>query len=135
AVARARLRRRSAARGRRHGRRVPAQMIRRDFLRLAALGALGFSGLGRLAAAASSAAPRRLLVLVELRGGNDGLNTVVPYADPLYARLRPRLAMARDKLVALDAYAGLHPSLAPLGDVWFAGELAVVQGVGYPQPN
>jgi uncharacterized protein (DUF1501 family) len=110
-------------------------MIRRDFLRLAALGALGFSGLGRLAAAASSAAPRRLLVLVELRGGNDGLNTVVPYADPLYARLRPRLAIARDKLVDLDGYAGLHPSLAPLGDVWFAGELAVVQGVGYPQPN
>jgi uncharacterized protein (DUF1501 family) len=108
---------------------------RRDFLRLAALGSLGFSGIGELALAAASPATRRLLVLVELRGGNDSLNTVVPFGDPLYARLRPRLAIARDRLVDLDTHVGLHPSLAPLGDIWFAGELAVVQSVGYPDPN
>ncbi len=110
-------------------------MDRRDFLRLTALAPLGFSGMGRLALAAASSATRKLVVLVELRGGNDGLNTVVPFADPLYARLRPRLAIDREKLVDLDTFAGLHPSLEKLGDLWVTGELAVVQGVGYPQAN
>src|SRR5437868_2048787 len=82
-----------------------------------------------------SRAPRKLVILVELRGGNDGLNTVVPFADPLYARFRPRLALDRERLVDLDTCVGLHPSLEKLGDIWFTGELAVVQGVGYPQAN
>ena len=108
---------------------------RRDFLRIASLLPLGFAGVGRLALAAASPATRKLLVLVELRGGNDSLNTVVPFADPLYARLRPRLAIARDRVIDLDTVVGLHPSLEALGDIWFTGELAVVQGVGYPDPN
>jgi uncharacterized protein (DUF1501 family) len=78
---------------------------------------------------------RRLLILVELKGGNDGLNTVVPYADAAYYRLRPRLALKRDEVLQLDARTGLHPSLAPMMALWQGGELAVVQGVGYPQPN
>ena len=110
-------------------------MDRRDFLRLASLAPLGFSGIGRLALAAAAPATRRLIVLVELRGGNDGLNTVVPFGDPLYARLRPRLAIDRTGLIDLDTHVGLHPSLEKLGDIWFTGELAVVQGVGYPQAN
>ena len=77
----------------------------------------------------------RLLVLVELKGGNDGLNTVVPYADPAYARLRPRLAVARDQVLQLGQEAGLHPSLEPLMPLWRNRELAVVQGVGYPGAN
>jgi len=111
------------------------KLDRRDFLRLAALAPIGFSGMGRLARAAASPAARKLVVLVELRGGNDGLNTVVPFADPLYARFRPRLALDRERLVDLDTRVGLHPSLEKLGDIWFTGELAVVQGVGYPQAN
>src|SRR5579859_8069748 len=114
---------------------TPIKPDRRDFLRLAALVPLGFAGTTQLALAAASPATRKLLVLVELRGGNDALNTVVPFADPLYASLRPRLAVARDRVVDLDAFVCLHPSLEKLGDIWFTGELAVVQGVGYPEPN
>jgi uncharacterized protein (DUF1501 family) len=75
------------------------------------------------------------LILLELNGGNDGLNTVVPYADPLYAKLRPRIAIAADQVVQLDAQTGLHPGLAPLQPAWQAGEIALVQGVGYEKPN
>jgi len=109
-------------------------MDRRDFLRFSALVpfAVGVSGLAR---AASAWAERRLLVLVELKGGNDGLNTVVPYADPRYAELRPRLAIPRDQVLRISEQAGLHPSLAALHPAWEAGQLAVVQGVGYPDPN
>ncbi|HXJ09103.1 MAG TPA: Twin-arginine translocation pathway signal sequence domain-containing protein, partial [Burkholderiales bacterium] len=57
---------------------------------------------------------RRLLVLVELKGGNDGLNTVVPYADGAYYRLRPRLALRRDEVLQLDERAALHPALKGL---------------------
>ena len=83
------------------------------------------------------AAPQyeRLLILVELKGGNDGLNTVIPYADAQYAALRPRIAIPRDQVLQLDPQSGLHPSLAPLMPLWQAGSLAVVQGVGYPQAN
>jgi uncharacterized protein (DUF1501 family) len=108
-------------------------MQRRDFLKLAALAP--FAGATNLAFAAASPSTRKLLILVELRGGNDGLNTVIPHADPEYALLRPRLAIARDQVVQLTEKAGLHPSLAKLRGAWDAGELAIVQGVGYPQPN
>jgi uncharacterized protein (DUF1501 family) len=108
-------------------------MERRDFLRLSAL--IPFAGMTGLARAATAPGARRLLVLVELKGGNDGLNTVVPFADPRYAELRPRLAIAREQVVQLTERAGLHPSLAPLRPIWDARELAVVQGVGYPDPN
>ena len=108
-------------------------MERRDFLKSAAL--LAFTGVGGLARAAAAPPGRKLLVLVELKGGNDGLNTVVPFADPRYAQMRPRLAIPRDQVVQLTEAAGLHPSLAPLKPLWDARELAIVQGVGYPQPN
>jgi uncharacterized protein (DUF1501 family) len=109
-------------------------MRRRDFL---AGGALGLSALWlpRLALAQQASGYRRLLVLIELKGGNDGLNTVVPYTDERYPRLRPRLALKRDEVLQLDQRSGLHPALKPLMPLWQAGELAVVQGVGYPAPN
>src|SRR5437016_13327347 len=76
-----------------------------------------------------------LLVLVELKGGNVGLNTVVPYTDSAYYALRPKLAVARDQVVQLSDRVGLHPALAPLAAFWHERELAVLQGVGYPAPN
>lgn len=76
-----------------------------------------------------------LLILVELKGGNDGLNTVVPFADPLYYRYRPHIATRRDRVIALDERTALHPSLEPLMPLWHAQQLAIVQGVGYAQPN
>jgi len=78
---------------------------------------------------------QRLLVLIELKGGNDGLNTVVPYADARYYELRPRIAVKRDDALQLDARSGLHPALKPLMPLWQDGQLAVVQGVGYAAPN
>ena len=77
----------------------------------------------------------RILLLVELKGGNDGLNTVVPYADPKYRELRPVLGVAREHVLPLDEKVGLHDSLEPLIDSWKAGDFAILQGVGYPYPN
>ena len=105
---------------------------RRDFLKLAALAPFA----GRRAFAAAMEQPsRKLLVLVELRGGNDGLNTVIPFDDPRYAALRPRLGVPREQVVQLTPATGLHPSLEKLKARWDAKELAIVQGVGYPRPN
>ena len=85
--------------------------------------------------AAHAAGYDNLLILVELKGGNDGLNTVVPFADPLYYRYRPRIAVPRNAAIALDERTALHPSLAPLLPLWRAQQLAIVQGVGYAPPN
>ena len=108
-------------------------MRRRDFLRGAAAATLAAWRPG--AAFAAAGGYERLLILVELKGGNDGLNTVVPYADAEYYALRPRLAVARDQVLQLDAASGLHPALQPLMPLWQNRELAVVQSVGYPQAN
>ena len=77
----------------------------------------------------------RILLLVELKGGNDGLNTVIPYADAKYRELRPGIGVARDHTIQLDEKVGLHSKLEPLMESWKAGDLAIVQGVGYPYPN
>jgi len=77
----------------------------------------------------------RVLLLVELKGGNDGLNTLVPYADPIYRDLRAGIGVPRERVVQLDERVGLHEKLAPLMDSWKAGDLAILQGVGYPYPN
>lgn len=77
----------------------------------------------------------RVLLLVELKGGNDGLNTLVPYADPIYRDLRAGIGVPRERVLQLDERVGLHEKLAPLMDSWKAGDLAILQGVGYPYPN
>lgn len=110
-------------------------MQRRDFLRLAGTTMLLPANITWAFAAAPRASYNRLLLLVELKGGNDGLNTVIPYADREYASLRPRIAIARDQVLQLDEATGLHPSLSALLPLWQGRELAIVQGVGYPQPN
>jgi uncharacterized protein (DUF1501 family) len=78
---------------------------------------------------------QRSLVLVELNGGNDGLNTVIPYADETYAKLRPRMGIDRNDVRRLNESIGLHPGLAPLMTAWDKREFAVVTGVGYDDPN
>ncbi len=77
----------------------------------------------------------RVLVLVQLDGGNDGLNTLVPYGDDLYHKARPSLAFKDNAVVKLDEYHGLHPSLGKWREIWDAGNLGVIQGVGYPNPS
>ena len=78
---------------------------------------------------------RRHLVLIELKGGNDGLNTLIPGDDPAYTRLRPTLAIDPAQRIPLSQGMALHPALAPLLPLWQAQQLALVQGVSYPQPN
>jgi len=107
-------------------------MQRREFLSIGAAG-LASMWLPRVSFAAEGY--RRLLVLIELKGGNDALNAVVPYADAAYYALRPRIAINRDTVLQLDERTGLHPSLKPLTALWQAGDLAIVQGIGYPKPN
>ncbi|WP_300779559.1 DUF1501 domain-containing protein [Enhydrobacter sp.] len=105
-------------------------MDRRHFL-------LGSSALSVVLASRSALAEqrRRVLILVELKGGNDGLNTVIPYADPLYHRFRPGIGVPRDATMQLDERVGLNRNLEPLMKAWKAGDFAIVQGVGYPSPN
>ncbi len=91
--------------------------------------------LARAAQAAQAERDRRILVVIQLEGGNDGLNTVVPYRDENYARLRPKLKVETDRLIKLGDEVALHPSLEPLGKLFDDGRLSVVQGVGYPNPN
>src|SRR6201987_3977207 len=82
-----------------------------------------------VARTAQAAAPGKdnILVVLELTGGNDGLNTVIPYADDRYHKARPTLRFTRDKVVKLDDHVGLHPGLGALRPMWEAGQLAVVQ--------
>ncbi len=91
--------------------------------------------LASVAAARPVSSGCRVLVLVELEGGNDALNTIAPYADSRYYALRPRLAIPRAAVVPLDGQAALHPALRPLMRWWNAGELAVIRGVGDPAPS
>jgi uncharacterized protein (DUF1501 family) len=111
-------------------------MKRRDFLKIAA-GALIWQVnpllLPSVCAAASSS--QRILVLIELKGGNDGLNMLVPYTDQRYYQLRSGLAVQRDSVLPLSEKLGLNPRLKALMDAWQQKQLAIVAGVGYPQPN
>ncbi|MFN9435928.1 MAG: DUF1501 domain-containing protein, partial [Planctomycetota bacterium] len=77
----------------------------------------------------------RILVVVQWSGGNDGLNTVVPYRNELYAKARPKLKIDGSRVVKLNDELGLHPSLKSLDRLLESGRIAIVQGVGYPSPN
>jgi uncharacterized protein (DUF1501 family) len=77
----------------------------------------------------------RTLIVVQMAGGNDGLNTVVPFTDPLYLKMRPTLGIPETKVLPLDTRLGLHPNLQPLQKLWNDGHLAIVEGVGYPNPS
>src|ERR1700716_810551 len=116
---------------------------RRDFIRQglipvfagSAVPTIFANGIAAAAADSPNSAPSdRVLVLVQLAGGNDGLNTVIPFQDGAYHDARPTLRQDQGVL-ALNGRAGLHPNLKGLKSSWDAGQLAIVQGVGYPSPN
>ncbi len=118
-------------------------MTRRGFLGHGAAG-LSFVSLGGAmpglfarAAEASRLADSNdhVLVVVELAGGNDGLNTVVPFEDALYYKNRRRLGLPKKDVLKLSDLVGLHPKMGPMAELFKQGELAVVQGVGYPKPD
>jgi uncharacterized protein (DUF1501 family) len=90
-----------------------------------------------VARTAQAAAPGKdnILVVLEMTGGNDGLNTVIPYADDLYHKARPTLRQTKDVVVRLDDHVGLNSAMQGLKPLWEQGQLAVLQGVGYPNPD
>jgi len=115
---------------------------RRNFI----LGGLGLAGylsqpeLWSLAAQAANLAPRKageskVLVVVQLTGGNDGLNTVVPYNDGSYYQVRPSLAIKPNEVIAITDQLGLHPNMKALADLYKDNKIAIVQGVGYPNSS
>lgn len=123
-----------------------AAWTRRDFLVRSGLAAIG-GAVAVGSAPARAMAPTtlvealgrtetdRVLVLIQLQGGNDGLNTVVPYRNDLYADARPSLRLAAGDVIDLDGDHGLHAALAPARRFWDDGKLAIVQSVGYPEQD
>ena len=112
-------------------------MNRRNFLTTVGAG-VGVMALPSFPAFAQASAPngyKRLLILVELKGANDGLNTFIPYADDAYTALRPTIGIKRDQVLQVSDKFGLHPALDTLMPIWNKGEMAAVTGLGYPQPN
>ena len=77
----------------------------------------------------------KILVVVQLSGGNDGLNTVVPFADDTYYRVRPNVAVRADQVLRLNDYVGFNPQLTQLKALFDDGRMSVIQGVGYPNPD
>lgn len=104
---------------------------------LVSLGAAPPILLGRSAGLAGSRrdAGSTALVVVQLAGGNDGLNTVVPYADDEYARNRPTLRLTGEQVHRIDDFLGFHPQMSAFKRLYDEGCLGVVQGVGYPDPD
>ncbi len=114
-----------------------ASVSRRDLL-LALAGAAGMGLPLQFALASqppSAQLARKHAILFRLHGGNDALNTLIPYRDPLYRALRPTLALSASTLLPVSDELALHPSLTGLMKLFAAGEVAIVQDVGYPHPN
>jgi uncharacterized protein (DUF1501 family) len=125
----------------------PRGWTRRTFLGAVGAGVFGGAALGTIGAdvfggdlpeawAGSPIGPTDgILVLITMYGGNDGLNTVIPWSDPNYAAKRANIAVPVDQVLKLDGSVGLHPELSYLKQLYDAGKVAVVQGVGYPNPD
>ncbi len=110
---------------------------RREFLKLSGMALAGAPLYMQtvLAGEKSPVKSGRVLVLIELKGGNDGLNTVVPFSERNYYKLRPTLAIPENQLIKLDDATALAPACKSLRELWDKGDLAIVRGVGYPNPN
>jgi uncharacterized protein (DUF1501 family) len=117
---------------------------RRDMMRLGA-GGVGFGlfgGIGpvpyllsQASRAAAATQPGRILVVFEWFGGNDGLNTIVPYGDAAYYKHRPTIGIRERDLLPIDAHIGWHKSMSGMKHLYDEGKVAIVQGVGYDQPS
>ncbi|HZV77693.1 MAG TPA: DUF1501 domain-containing protein [Candidatus Babeliales bacterium] len=118
-------------------------MKRRNFLVATASGLAVFADTQHVFARALAQTPLpglpggedRCLVLINLYGGNDGLNCVVPHGNDRYYQLRPALAIARNDVLAIDAQVGLNPQMRSFKSLYDKGVVAIVQGVGYPDPD
>ncbi len=110
---------------------------RRNFLKQSALATSAWLIPGFLKAfdGKPMAAGERRLVVIQLSGGNDGLNTVVPYRNDVYYQLRPQLGLPAESVIRVHDELGFHPALKKLADLYHQGELAVLNNVGYPNPD
>ena len=114
---------------------------RRNFIKLTSASAVAVAHSLSMFELAQAAGPRLLptgtpiLVIVTLNGGNDGLNTVVPYLDPIYKSLRPQLAYKEDQVLPIGDGLGLNGSMTGFKTLWDNKQLAIVRGVGYPNPD
>ncbi|WP_293747960.1 DUF1501 domain-containing protein [uncultured Paraglaciecola sp.] len=108
-------------------------MQRRTFLKT--LGSLPVVAYFPTVAAAQQAEDQKLLILVQFGGGNDSLNMFVPYADQAYYEAREDLAISAQEVMPLSANIGMNPVMSDLLNAWEEGDMAVVQGLGYPEPN
>ena len=76
-----------------------------------------------------------VLVILQLSGGNDALNTVIPYSDPLYRDNRPKVGIPEDQVLAINESIGFHPAMGPIKKLYDEGKVAIIQGIGYPKPS
>ena len=83
----------------------------------------------------TSTTKEKALVVIELVGGNDALNTVIPYNNGLYYDFRPNLGIPQEELLPLDNDLGFNPNMGPIKSLWDQGTVAVINGLGYPNPN
>ena len=124
---------------------TPPSSTRRFFLKSSGLALVSFGvapqALVRAVHAAGGERRKKALIVIFQRGAVDGLNTVIPYGDDVYGRLRPTIAVpaprggSREAALDLDGHFGLHPALEPLLPIWQEGSLAVVHAVGSPDPT
>jgi len=77
----------------------------------------------------------KVLVILQLSGGNDGLNTVIPYRNDIYYKSRPKLGIEKSKILSLNDEAGLHPALTGFKELYDDGSLGIMNSVGYPNPD
>lgn len=117
-----------------------SSLTRRSFIKWAGAGAVAaqtvsFADIARAAERRALPQGTPVLVVVTLYGGNDGLNTVIPYADSVYHSLRPQLAYREDQVLPIGENLGLNRSMSGLKTLWDNGQLAIVRGVGYPRPD
>jgi uncharacterized protein (DUF1501 family) len=76
-----------------------------------------------------------VLVVLQLSGGNDALNTIVPYANPLYTDNRPIVRVPTDSVLPINDQIGFNPNMGPIKERYDQGKVAIIQGVGYPKPS
>ena len=114
---------------------------RRDFLKqlgtasVISIAAAPTRILAQAAQTAAAAPDQRVLVMIQLNGGNDGLNTLIPFADDAYYKARPGIGIPKNQVLRIDDQVGLHPRLTGLKKLYDEGKLSIVQGVGYPKPD
>ncbi len=109
-------------------------MNRRNFLTCGAAALGSLSAFSNVLQAAQKP-PHKTLIMVEFKGGNDGLNTLIPFSDAKYYDLRPNIGIQRDHIIQLNEHLGFHPSLKPIHSIWKNNDCAMVMGIGYPKPN